>query len=102
MLGRPRSSPLFPHPTLSRSDGYAHHPYNFLHPPSHREPGRDNVTIGTLGRLRYALDHLRRADALVSPRAAAMPLYLTEFGYLDRKSTRLNSSHANISYAVFC
>src|SRR5258707_1685495 len=24
------------------------------------------------------------------------------FGHLDRKSTRLNSSHANISYAVFC
>src|SRR3712207_7095624 len=24
------------------------------------------------------------------------------FGNLDRKSTRLNSSHANISYAVFC
>src|ERR1035437_6610082 len=24
------------------------------------------------------------------------------YGYLDRKSTRLNSSHANISYAVFC
>src|SRR3712207_7425048 len=24
------------------------------------------------------------------------------FNYLDRKSTRLNSSHANISYAVFC
>src|SRR3712207_7655931 len=23
-------------------------------------------------------------------------------GHLDRKSTRLNSSHANISYAVFC
>src|SRR3712207_7841325 len=23
-------------------------------------------------------------------------------GYADRKSTRLNSSHANISYAVFC
>src|SRR3712207_8038809 len=23
-------------------------------------------------------------------------------GYVDRKSTRLNSSHANISYAVFC
>src|SRR3712207_8096761 len=25
-----------------------------------------------------------------------------EFEFLDRKSTRLNSSHANISYAVFC
>src|SRR3712207_8869960 len=24
------------------------------------------------------------------------------FGFIDRKSTRLNSSHANISYAVFC
>src|SRR5947209_14740060 len=24
------------------------------------------------------------------------------FGIIDRKSTRLNSSHANISYAVFC
>src|SRR3712207_8310567 len=31
--------------------------------------------------------------------------YVTEFGLIefeDRKSTRLNSSHANISYAVFC
>src|SRR3712207_7609771 len=27
---------------------------------------------------------------------------LTELSPLDRKSTRLNSSHANISYAVFC
>src|SRR3712207_8887910 len=26
----------------------------------------------------------------------------TVLGYQDRKSTRLNSSHANISYAVFC
>src|SRR3712207_7650911 len=24
------------------------------------------------------------------------------YGFIDRKSTRLNSSHANISYAVFC
>src|SRR3712207_3029531 len=29
-------------------------------------------------------------------------LLLWSGGYLDRKSTRLNSSHANISYAVFC
>src|SRR5699024_5083632 len=25
-----------------------------------------------------------------------------EYGYIDRKSTRLNSSHVSISYAVFC
>src|SRR3712207_8623546 len=33
-----------------------------------------------------------------------IPLFLGEeaIGLLDRKSTRLNSSHANISYAVFC
>src|SRR3712207_7943681 len=29
-------------------------------------------------------------------------LLLTDFLSIDRKSTRLNSSHANISYAVFC
>src|SRR5438445_6513370 len=28
--------------------------------------------------------------------------YYDTWCYLDRKSTRLNSSHANISYAVFC
>src|ERR1035437_7245734 len=28
--------------------------------------------------------------------------YTFTFHYTDRKSTRLNSSHANISYAVFC
>src|SRR3712207_4934353 len=37
-------------------------------------------------------------------RLAAIPvgLALASLGYADRKSTRLNSSHANISYAVFC
>src|SRR3712207_8557223 len=31
-----------------------------------------------------------------------LELYLAEHLGVDRKSTRLNSSHANISYAVFC
>src|SRR3712207_7497336 len=30
------------------------------------------------------------------------PIFLVAAGIADRKSTRLNSSHANISYAVFC
>src|SRR3712207_7962700 len=38
-----------------------------------------------------------RADAIESLREATEKLKRT-----DRKSTRLNSSHANISYAVFC
>src|SRR3712207_9501196 len=35
------------------------------------------------------------ASSAISPRASTVI-------FLDRKSTRLNSSHANISYAVFC
>src|SRR3712207_7303241 len=49
--------------------------------------------------------HVRRSGVLLRGRvrpqdrgAAAHP----EGGHEDRKSTRLNSSHANISYAVFC
>src|SRR3712207_3402452 len=40
--------------------------------------------------LRSHLDHALRA-----------PIPVSDLGRLDRKSTRLNSSHANISYAVF-
>src|SRR3712207_1629977 len=43
-----------------------------------------------------ALDRLQAALSL-----AALPLRIECFD-IDRKSTRLNSSHANISYAVFC
>src|SRR5207245_4231701 len=35
-------------------------------------------------------------------RAAPGPIALIERGHEDRKSTRLNSSHGSISYAVFC
>src|SRR3712207_8664300 len=39
---------------------------------------------------------------LQSERPAALPRRLEACVVEDRKSTRLNSSHANISYAVFC
>src|SRR3712207_5064717 len=42
------------------------------------------------GRLRWVEADLKSSD------------WLTALGEEDRKSTRLNSSHANISYAVFC
>jgi hypothetical protein len=63
------------------ADGYAHHPYDFDHPPDHVYPGRDNVTIGTLDRLTEALDRLAEARALLTPEGEPLPLYLTEFGY---------------------
>src|SRR3712207_8805936 len=48
----------------------------------------------------------RSRGRLLRPQAQALGLLLDHAGYAaglsDRKSTRLNSSHANISYAVFC
>jgi len=69
-----------------RADGYAHHPYAFASPPQASYPGRDNVTIGTLGRLTTALDRLARAKALTTPQGRPLDVYLTEFGYFAHGS----------------
>src|SRR3712207_8843084 len=79
MNRRPPTSPLFPDPTLFRPD----------RPAAKRPPGEQ------VGDRRASSDteqrRRRRGRASERERAAQ-----------DRKSTRLNSSHANISYAVFC
>src|SRR5947209_16459830 len=49
-------------------------------------------------RLRHAADRCQRRAQLVAADREELGLGLVG----DRKSTRLNSSHANISYAVFC
>src|SRR3712207_8332353 len=84
MIRRPPRSTLFPYTTLFRSDEDAG-------VGAELRPAlpADLVAAGTPGEL------LRRNVGHVG---AALP----EPPYLDRKSTRLNSSHANISYAVFC
>src|SRR3712207_7953989 len=80
MIRRPPRSTLFPYTTLFRSPG-AHE----LLP-----PGEDLTAQQAAVR--------RRLAHLPGPRGVR-PL---DVGAQDRKSTRLNSSHANISYAVFC
>src|SRR3712207_7251394 len=50
--------------------------------------GRYGVAVSTSERVQRVIDELGYESSLVARR--------------DRKSTRLNSSHANISYAVFC
>src|SRR3712207_9030219 len=75
MIRRPPRSTLFPYTTLFRSDAVGRAPA-----PAAGGPARA-LRAGA-----------RRPDR---PRPRA------RHG-LDRKSTRLNSSHANISYAVFC
>src|SRR3712207_7393307 len=88
MIRRPPRSTLFPYTTLFRSHG--------------RERGHDAER-----------EHCRHHDAdqplarggLCLALLALEPLAperLLLFLAADRKSTRLNSSHANISYAVFC
>src|SRR3712207_7171148 len=92
MIRRPPRSTLFPYTTLFRS----HPPAGPGVPPATRRVcGGSGQTVSAplllYSRQRTAHDRTvqRTVRALVSP-------------CRDRKSTRLNSSHANISYAVFC
>src|SRR3712207_8615634 len=91
MIRRPPRSTLFPYTTLFRS-------------PTHLgEMIYDTVDIS----LRPLLDPKLTASweiglTRVVEGTVSEEEYLHKLEDLDRKSTRLNSSHANISYAVFC
>src|SRR3712207_7681484 len=99
MIRRPPRSTLFPYTTLFRSDqlagGFARYAVDAQWVVPHFEKMLyDNALL-----LRAYL-HLWRAtgDEWARRVADATAAFLVR----DRKSTRLNSSHANISYAVFC
>src|SRR2546430_11623194 len=99
MIRRPPSSTLFPYTTLFRS-----------------AVGGDLVIVDQS----WALDKIRATigdarvplgiDGVAGKAAATIAGVLSQSGTLvvyalmsgDRKSTRLNSSHSQISYAVFC
>src|SRR5258708_21127432 len=85
MIRRPPRSTLFPYTTLFRSV-YAVHVVNVTRGVSHRVGVRGRVDIEA----RDVCEHV----ALIRLRLVTSPG--------DRKSTRLNSSHQIISYAVFC
>src|SRR3712207_7250835 len=88
MIRRPPRSTLFPYTTLFRS-------------------GRDGVPDyrpALLWRVNERRDRAR-TDRVLSESGDPRSLRRAVRGFgrrADRKSTRLNSSHANISYAVFC
>src|SRR3712207_8042585 len=84
MIRRPPRSTLFPYTTLFRSALYVLGDY-------------EERAVALHDRVEYRQDVLDVADLLVGDEDVGV----IEDG-LDRKSTRLNSSHANISYAVFC
>src|SRR3712207_6935680 len=95
MIRRPPRSTLFPYTTLFRSPQQERH---------------DELDVGA-GCVVAGVDDDRRPLAkLDAVRVRGTPVRhvrvverrLEQLVLQDRKSTRLNSSHANISYAVFC
>src|SRR3712207_8666396 len=83
MIRRPPRSTLFPYTTLFRSVNYGIDKY-FLD----KAKGRKTIEALETAEQQFGI-FIRQPEAV-------------EIKFLDRKSTRLNSSHANISYAVFC
>src|SRR3712207_7199686 len=97
MIRRPPRSTLFPYTTLFRSAQLA-----LLLKRS--DPGlQANLALALLlaGEVDGALDYAEEAVAR-DPEDEINRNLLAVIREVDRKSTRLNSSHANISYAVFC
>src|SRR3712207_8228903 len=102
MTRRPPRPTLFPYTTLFRSG---------------RAQGGETETHGlsSFGDLKYSSD-FKHFDYVnpAAPKGGTLAIQITQtlanqnfetfntLNVLDRKSTRLNSSHANISYAVFC
>jgi hypothetical protein len=82
-----------------KTDGYAHHPYDFDHKPTYKYPGKDNVTLGVLSRLTSALTKLKRAKLLTTPTGGTPELYLTEYGYFGSGKRGLSRSKQG-SYLV--
>src|SRR2546427_5100062 len=93
MIRRPPRSTLFPYTTLFRSR------LRRLRP---RPRGRRSA-VRTLARARFVRVSARKARLVLDQiRGKSVGEALATLQYTDRKSTRLNSSHSQISYAVFC
>src|SRR5438270_7404797 len=82
MIRRPPRSTLFPYTTLFRSERLRS-----------SDVGADLLGRALEGRAASALRPIRERQQVTRGDADGIP---------DRKSTRLNSSHSQISYAVFC
>src|SRR3712207_8646866 len=86
MIRRPPRSTLFPYTTLFRSLRLEHTP---------------RIAI-SLFRFHAFNSRHRMPPPFFKSQCCKKPLTTADTEDIDRKSTRLNSSHANISYAVFC
>src|SRR5690242_21260580 len=92
MIPRPPRSTLFPYTTLFRSVRR-----KFTHP-----RGMQNVPQDTCAGAGNLIHYLHDGRAPAKSVVRFQHRRDAEFATTDRKSTRLNSSHMSISYAVFC
>src|SRR5258707_4119651 len=94
MIRRPPRSTLFPYTTLFRSG-------NLL-----TKAGTGTLTLTPAATSAFTGGYTLNLGTMIGTATAAIDPFGTSASALtvngDRKSTRLNSSHANISYAVFC
>src|SRR3712207_7753804 len=94
MIRRPPRSTLFPYATLFRSS---------RSPPRHRGLAGAGGVRAVFGRGPVEGCGMRLGFAVKVLGEGGLPSHdARRWRSGDRKSTRLNSSHANISYAVFC
>src|SRR5690606_42041637 len=93
LLRRPPSSTLFPYTTLFRSPARPG-ARRADHPRLRQELAPPHLAHHPV---RQSADRPGRQPCAADPRRRPLPASLP-----DRKSTRLNSSHVKISYAVFC
>src|SRR5690349_22312417 len=91
MIARPPTPTLFPYTTLFRS---RHEPREH-----HARLASSSLRGGLVAKPDHEMGRWREGPGLgeLRQRARRGPPFLA-----DRKSTRLNSSHVEISYAVFC
>src|SRR3712207_8550172 len=94
MIRRPPRSTLFPYTTLFRSG-----PAFLLH--TLMDVIVDDYQV-IADKLEDEIENLEEIVLATPTAPVERQLYNVKQRTADRKSTRLNSSHANISYAVFC
>src|SRR3712207_9022010 len=97
MIRRPPRSTLFPYTTLFRSHKQVYTQANAICRRISSSYEEDKISA------EQAMNLMMEAHDKMSHHNLPKEVICDEMNKrLDRKSTRLNSSHANISYAVFC
>src|SRR3712207_8194095 len=102
MIRRPRIPPPFPPPPLSRPQSEPPKGPPIVPPGLLIAPGLKDLPPGVTPPVLGRTVVVAPASGTVRLKLAGAKGFVELKGGEDRKSTRLNSSHANISYAVFC